>query len=52
MAFYALFRGKVQSLISDLEIATTHILGLLALNYNRRRDREREQTRIGADDDF
>ena len=52
MAFYALFRGKVQSLISDLEIATTHILGLLALNYNRRRDREREQTRVGADDDF
>ena len=36
MAFYALFRGRVQSLISDLEIGTTHVLGLLALNYKKR----------------
>ena len=36
MAFYALFRGRVQSLISDLEIASTHVLGLLALNYKKR----------------
>ena len=48
MAFYSLFRGRVQSLISDLEIASTHILGLLALNYNRRR----EQTRIAVDEEF
>jgi len=36
MAFYSLFRGRVQSLISDLEIATTHVMGLLALNYKKR----------------
>jgi biopolymer transport protein ExbB len=54
MAFYALFRGRVQSLISDLEIASTHILGLLALNYNRKRERERdrEQSRVAVDDEF
>ncbi|MEA3189218.1 MAG: biopolymer transport protein ExbB [Chthoniobacter sp.] len=54
MAFYALFRGRVQSLISDLEIASTHVLGLLALNYNRtgKREREREQSRAAMDDDF
>lgn len=38
MAFYSLFRGKVQSLISDLEIASTHIIGLLALDYNKMQD--------------
>ena len=52
MAFYALFRGRVQRLISDLEIASTHILGLLALNYNRRRDPTVEKSRIGVEDDF
>jgi biopolymer transport protein ExbB len=53
MAFYAFFRGRVQRLISDLEIASTHILGLLALNYNRRRpEPPSEATRIGVDDDF
>jgi len=52
MAFYSLFRGRVQRLISDLEIASTHILGLLALNYNRRRDPAAEKSRISADDDF
>ncbi len=53
MAFYAIFRGRVQSLISDLEIATTHVMGLIALNYNtRKRDREREQSRVAVDDDF
>lgn len=38
MAFYALFRGRVQSLISDLEIASTHVLSLFAINYNRKRE--------------
>jgi len=38
MAFYSLFRGKVQGLISDLEIASSHILGLLALDYNKKQD--------------
>jgi biopolymer transport protein ExbB len=52
MAFYALFRGRVQRLISDLEIASTHILGLLALNYNRRRDPSAEKSRVGVEDDF
>jgi biopolymer transport protein ExbB len=53
MAFYALFRGRVQRLISDLEIASTHILGLLALNYNRRRpDTDIEKSRVGVEDDF
>lgn len=49
MAFYALFRGRVQSLISDLEIASTHVLSLLALNYNARK---REPTRLAVEDDF
>jgi biopolymer transport protein ExbB len=48
MAFYAVFRGRVQSLISDLEIATTHVLGLLALNYNKRR----EGSRVAVEDEF
>ncbi|HWB61070.1 MAG TPA: MotA/TolQ/ExbB proton channel family protein, partial [Chthoniobacteraceae bacterium] len=38
MAFYSLFRGRVQNLVSDLEIASTHILGLLALDYNKMQD--------------
>jgi biopolymer transport protein ExbB len=45
MAFYALFRGRVQSLISDLEIASTHVLGLLALNYKKREHPENEPAR-------
>jgi biopolymer transport protein ExbB len=52
MAFYAFFRGRVQRLISDLEIASTHIMGLLALNYNRRRDPSAEKSRVGIEDDF
>ena len=48
MFFYALFRNRVQSLISDLEIASAHVMGLIALNYNKKR----EQTRIAVDDDF
>jgi biopolymer transport protein ExbB len=49
MAAYAIFRGRVQSLISDLEIASTHILGLLALNYSKQR---REPARVAVDEDF
>ena len=52
MAFYALFRGRVQRLISDLEIASTHILGLLALNYYRLRDDTFEKSRVSVEDDF
>jgi biopolymer transport protein ExbB len=35
MAFYGLFRGRVQNLISELESATAHALALLALNYRK-----------------
>lgn len=38
MAFYGIFRGRAQTLISDLEIATAHILGLMTLNYTRKRE--------------
>ena len=38
MGFYSLFRNRVQSLISDLEIASAHVLGLIALNYNKKRE--------------
>jgi biopolymer transport protein ExbB len=48
MFFYSLFRNRVQSLISDLEIASAHVLGLIALNYNKKR----EQSRIAVDDEF
>ena len=48
MAFYSLFRGKVQSLISDLEIASAHVMGLIALNYNKKR----EQSRLAVEDEF
>jgi biopolymer transport protein ExbB len=48
MAFYALFRGRVQSLISDLEIASAHVLSLIALNYGKKR----EQPRVAIDDEF
>jgi biopolymer transport protein ExbB len=48
MFCYGLFRNRVQSLISDLEIATAHIMGLIALNYNKKR----EQSRVAVDDEF
>ena len=48
MGFYGLFRNRVQSLISDLEIASTHVLGLIALNYTRKR----ESSRVAVDEDF
>lgn len=48
MGFYAIFRNRVQSLISDLEIASAHVMGLIALNYNKKR----EQSRVAVDDEF
>ena len=48
MAFYALFRGRVQSLISDLEIASTHLLSQLALNYKKR---DLQSNRAGVEKD-
>jgi biopolymer transport protein ExbB len=48
MGFYSLFRNRVQSLISDLEIASAHVVGLIALNYNKRR----EHSRVAIEDEF
>lgn len=48
MGCYSLFRNRVQSLISDLEIASAHILGLIALNYHKKR----EQSRVAVDEEF
>ncbi|MEO7168136.1 MAG: MotA/TolQ/ExbB proton channel family protein [Spartobacteria bacterium] len=39
MIFYAFFRGRAQRLVSDLESASTHIISLLTLQQNRRRER-------------
>jgi hypothetical protein len=38
----------VQSLISDMEIASAHVLGLIALNYHKKR----EQSRVAMEDEF
>jgi len=46
--FYAFFRNKVQSLISDLEVASEHIMGLIAINYNKKR----EPSRATADEEL
>jgi biopolymer transport protein ExbB len=48
MFFYSLFRNRVQSLISDLEIASAHVLGLIAINFNKKR----ESSRVTADEEF
>ncbi len=45
--FYALFRNKVQRLISDLEVAGSHVVGLIALNYKRR-----ETSRAALDEEI
>ena len=39
MMSYAYFRGKAQKLISELESATTHVLALLSLQFDRRTER-------------
>jgi biopolymer transport protein ExbB len=48
MAFYSLFRNKVHSLISDMEIGSAHILALLAMAFNKKR----ETSRAVLDDEF
>ena len=45
-AFYAIFRNRVQGLISELEGASSHVLGLLAASYHKRRESGR------AEDEF
>lgn len=47
-AFYSHFRNKVQGLISDLEVASAHIVGLVALNYAKKR----EASRAAVEDEF
>ena len=39
MIFYAFFRGKAQKLISELESASTHVVALLSLQYDKRAER-------------
>ena len=51
MAFYAIFRGRAQSLISDLEIATAHVLGLIALNFTSTKT-SHEHVRMDVEDEF
>ena len=45
--FYAFFRNKVQRLISDLEVASAHVIGLMALNFKKR-----EPSRAAIDDEY
>jgi len=35
LIFYAIYRGKVNRLISEMEAATTHLMALLAVQYKR-----------------
>lgn len=39
MIFYAIFRGRAQRLVSELEAASTHIVALLSLQFSRGRER-------------
>ncbi len=48
MAFYAVFRNRVHSLISDMEIATAHIVGLLTTNFSKKR----ETSRVAVEEEF
>jgi biopolymer transport protein ExbB len=49
MMFYALFRNRVHSLISDMEIASAHIMGLLALSFTRKNERS---SRVPVEEEF
>lgn len=45
MGFYGLFRNRVQHLISELERASAHALGLLALHFEPKREESRREPR-------
>ena len=45
--FYAFFRNRVQRLISDLEVASAHVIGLMAINFKKR-----EPSRAAVDDEY
>lgn len=49
MMFYALFRNRVHSLVSDMEIASAHIMGLLALSFSKKNERS---SRIAVEEEF
>lgn len=48
MFFYSIFRNRVHSLISDMEIATAHLMGLVAMSHSKRRD----SSRVAVEDEF
>ena len=48
MIFYAIFRGRAQRLVSELEAASTHIIAVLSLQHARRPER----TPVLLEDDF
>lgn len=48
MGFYSLFRNRVHSLISDMEVASAHMLGLLAVAF----EKKREKSRVVIEDEF
>jgi biopolymer transport protein ExbB len=51
MAFYGLFRNRVQTLISELERASAQSLGLMALHFNAKPEEpRRERSRDGRRD--
>jgi biopolymer transport protein ExbB len=49
MAFYAMFRGKVASMISELESATAHIVNLITAQHQIRRP---ERSRVLDSDEI
>jgi biopolymer transport protein ExbB len=49
MGFYSLFRNRVHSLISDMEIATAHVMGLMATNF---KGAKRESSRVAVEEEF
>jgi biopolymer transport protein ExbB len=49
MAFYALFRGKVGSMISDLESATSHLVNMIVAQQQLRRP---ERSRVLESDEI
>ncbi|HEY5891885.1 MAG TPA: MotA/TolQ/ExbB proton channel family protein [Chthoniobacterales bacterium] len=51
MAFYALFRGRVQSLIAELEGATAHLMSLFSASFEKT-PREAARRSVIDDDDF
>ena len=44
MAFYGIFRNKVQSLLSELERASAHLLGLLSMHFEHRPDHHTDRS--------